>query len=167
MREVLAVAYSPDGCFIASASVDGSVFVWDAQTGQALRRFPGHGFQVTGMAFSPDGQRIATQTMNYFGKDKTLRVLDAQTGLCREVLLGSGDTAAIAAGPHPFPWRSLVCGLEMVCEDVSTGRAVASFPAALQSVTTHTAGRAWAGHIGNHLYVLRLEGCGQDAPAQR
>ena len=33
--------------------------LWDAESGKELRKYPGHGTQVTSVAFFPDGRRIA------------------------------------------------------------------------------------------------------------
>jgi peroxiredoxin len=49
--------------------------VWDAQTGQELLTLKGHSAWVTGMAFSPDGKRLASAA-----SDRTVKVWDAQTG---------------------------------------------------------------------------------------
>jgi WD40 repeat protein/serine/threonine protein kinase len=75
---VEAVAYSPDGKLIASAGggnpfwstqgLDsirpGQVILWDAASGKRLRTLEGHKHRALGVAFSPDGQRLATACLD-------------------------------------------------------------------------------------------------------
>ena len=60
-----------------------------------------------------------------------MRVWDAATGDCLEVIQGFGDVAAIAAPASVFPWRAMSRKWETVIEPASGGEAVAWFPAAL------------------------------------
>src|SRR5512135_1513805 len=57
---VAAVAFSPDGRFIASGGWDKKVILWDAAIGNELRTMVGHTRQVLAVAFSPDGRYIVS-----------------------------------------------------------------------------------------------------------
>jgi eukaryotic-like serine/threonine-protein kinase len=70
---VYAIAWSPDGTRIASASQDGTVHVWDAATGHRSFRYHGHRGSVNAVAWSPNGGYIASAS-----SDTTVQVWDAQ-----------------------------------------------------------------------------------------
>jgi WD40 repeat protein/tRNA A-37 threonylcarbamoyl transferase component Bud32 len=55
-RWLNAVAYSPDGTRLASASQDETVKLWDAATGRLLRTLRGHKGEVRAVCFGPDGR---------------------------------------------------------------------------------------------------------------
>ena len=53
-------AYSPDGHRVVSGGFDGTVQIWDADTGAQIMALKGHTSPVTGVAFSPDGRRVVS-----------------------------------------------------------------------------------------------------------
>jgi tetratricopeptide (TPR) repeat protein len=81
---VLAVAWSPDGKRLASASGDHLVMAWDAQTGRKLSTMRGHNGNVDAVVWSPDGTRLASA-----GLDNSVRVWDPRTGAETFVLRGN------------------------------------------------------------------------------
>jgi WD40 repeat protein len=85
---VSSVAFSRDGKRIVSGSSDGTVRLWDAQTGQQIGPpLKGHRKTVDSVAISPDGKRIVSGN-----NDGTLQLWDAQTGQqIGSPLKGHGD----------------------------------------------------------------------------
>ena len=83
------LVFSPDGTSLASASIDDSIKLWDAKTGQLKFNFDEErdgymgGFSPRGpmVAFSPDGKRLASTAVdrNRFA-DKKIKIWDTQSG---------------------------------------------------------------------------------------
>jgi WD40 repeat protein len=71
----MAVAFSPDGSTLASASLDGTVKLWDVASGKELRTISGHTNAVSDVAFSQDGKYLATGSW-----DRTARIWDVTSG---------------------------------------------------------------------------------------
>ena len=67
------MAYSPDGAWLAAGDNDNRVRVWDALTGQTIYSLQGHTGRVHGVAFSSDGQRIASASHDKTRESGTLR----------------------------------------------------------------------------------------------
>jgi len=61
---VNAVAFSPDRKMLASGSDDGTILLWDLETGSQLRALAGHAAPVMSVLFSPDGKIIASMANN-------------------------------------------------------------------------------------------------------
>jgi len=102
-EKVNAVAFSPDGEYIASGSDDKSVKVWNTATGQAMLSLKGHTDSVTSVAFSPDGTRIVTGS-----RDKSAKVWDAFTG--REISTLRGHTRDVTSVAFSPDGKHLVTG---------------------------------------------------------
>jgi hypothetical protein len=75
-NRVAALAFSPDGRKLASASYDESVKLWEVATGQERVTLQGHTHQVDAVAFAPNGRFLASAS-----HDRTVRLWDAATGL--------------------------------------------------------------------------------------
>ena len=92
---VTSVAFSPDSTTLATGSADTGIIedyhttyettlaVWDAKTGRRTQTLTGHTDLVNSVAFSPDGNTIATGD-----NDETLRLWDANTGILKHTLIG-------------------------------------------------------------------------------
>ena len=78
---VTSVTYSPDGRRVVSGSNDGTVRIWDAESGAEVAVLYGHEGNVSIITYSPDGRRIASGS-----DDATVRIWDATTGANLAVL---------------------------------------------------------------------------------
>ena len=77
------MAFSPDGKTLASPLNNGTIRLWNTQTGELSRILIGHTYHVSCVAFSPDGKMLASGS-----DDGTLRLWDAETGKLRNTRTG-------------------------------------------------------------------------------
>jgi WD40 repeat protein/transcriptional regulator with XRE-family HTH domain len=91
-RELMGIAYSPDGVRLATISDDGTVRIWDATTGEEVQKIPvtitvPNLYRV--LSFSPDGKQLAAND------GQQAKVWDAASG--QELLTLSGHTDEVLA----------------------------------------------------------------------
>jgi WD40 repeat protein len=90
---VWAVAFSPDGRWLATGGSDQTARVWDVRSGQ-LHHNLRHGNWVRAVAFSPDGRWLATGC-----HDKTVRIWDLHNGQQQRTLRHDNWVWAVAFSP--------------------------------------------------------------------
>ena len=78
---VSAIAFSPEGKYLATASWDAKVRLWDLATGALHSTLQGHGEDVHGIAFSPKGQLASASS-----KDRTVQLWEPVTGVIIRIL---------------------------------------------------------------------------------
>ena len=88
---VSAVAFSPDGKTLASASYDRTVKLWDASTSALLQTLEGHSNFVSAVAFSPDGQKLVSASY-----DRTVKLWDVSTSALLKSLEGHSSSVNTA-----------------------------------------------------------------------
>lgn len=93
-KEIGCLALSND-FRIASGSGDKSVRVWDGRTGTLLHTLDGHKKNIKDVAFSPDGELLASCS-----GDSTIRLWNAATGKLEHTLRGHEDMVT-AISFHP------------------------------------------------------------------
>jgi hypothetical protein len=86
-NSVQALAVAPDGSWLASASWDATLRIWNPDTGQTRHTLTGHTDRVWALAVAPDGSWLASA-----GADRTVRVWDPHTGQTRHTLTGHTST---------------------------------------------------------------------------
>ncbi|MBN1991084.1 MAG: HAMP domain-containing protein [Anaerolineae bacterium] len=115
---VFAVAFSPDGQWLATGGIDQTVRLWDVATGQEVNRLI-HPDAVGGVSFSPDGQLLAT-----IGGDLVVRMWETASG--REVaqMVHQDDLNDLDFSPDGQWLATATPGGEVVIWETATGRQV-------------------------------------------
>lgn len=85
------IAFSKDGQGIASSSYDGTVKIWDADSGECRHTLKHHGRWTQDVIFSPDSRWLASGV-----HDETLKIWDVDSGECKHTFECHEEV------PYPF-----------------------------------------------------------------
>lgn len=80
VKSRLDLDYSPDGKLLATSGEDGTIFLWDVDTGKEYTRLHGHFGRIDALAFHPAGTRLVTAS-----EDHTIRLWDIIS--CEEIAI--------------------------------------------------------------------------------
>ncbi len=86
------IAWSRDGRTLASPSRDGTVRLWDLETGECLHTLEGHGSEVNTVAFDLVGRTLVSG-----GEDHNIRLWETTSGNSLGVLEGHADAVMSTA----------------------------------------------------------------------
>ena len=96
------VAVSPNGALLASASVDGTLRIWEAVTGKLVHSMGGHTAIVEALSFLPDGKHILTASGSLTEPRGEMFLWDVSTG--KHVVSFQGHTAPVLRVAHADGW---------------------------------------------------------------
>jgi WD40 repeat protein len=91
---VMAISFSRDGKWIATASRDGTLKLWPTVPISPSVRLTGHDQVVTAVAVSSDGRRIATGSF-----DQTARIWEADSGVLSQTIPAGFPVVSLAFSP--------------------------------------------------------------------
>ena len=102
------VAFSPDSSLVASGSIDSTVKIWNAFTGECIKTLEGHPFQVWSVAFSQDGKTLASggapdldEDSEYYPEESAkLNLWDVETGELKNTLYIDNPINVVSFSPN-------------------------------------------------------------------
>lgn len=119
----------------ATAGADGAVRLWSLQTGKQIRTLPGHDKPVLGVAFSPDGLRLASVALDghlrvwAVDSGKLLRNIDAHVGIAAAVAFAPDGLLIATAGSDGIKFWDLGGGPRGTCKPSSATATGVAFAA--------------------------------------
>jgi WD40 repeat protein len=99
--DVYAVVISPDDRLIANGGSDGKILVWQIETGQNLLNIKAHNGYVVGLAFTSDGKKLISASV-----DTYIKIWDLENGICLQSWQSLAPIYKIALSKND---RTLAC----------------------------------------------------------
>jgi WD40 repeat protein len=156
------LAYRPDGRRLATASWDGSVRIYDPETGRLVQVLLAESSPLTSLAWSPDGRVLAGGSQS--DERRPVQLWDAETGrLLRALETPNGATATVLAWSSDGRHLVAFDHLQGVCRawSVSDGRLLRTVAIPCERAVLSPDGGRVAGVRNHHLFVWDA-GTGQE-----
>jgi WD40 repeat protein len=126
------VALGPDGKVLATVTAAKAVQLWNAATGDELRKLEGATARLSNVAFSPDGKRVAACGVENPPNSPTLGkvfVWDAATGkFLHQIENGNGPVLAVVFSPDGAAIAAAGSTAEVHLYDAATGAETGTIP---------------------------------------
>ncbi len=100
---VTSVNFSPDGKTLVSGSWDGTIKLWNVETGKEIRTLKGHDGYVLSVNFSPDGKTLVSGS-----DDNTIKLWNVETG--KEIRTLKGHDSSVLSVNFSPDGKTLVSG---------------------------------------------------------
>jgi WD40 repeat protein len=136
-HNVTSVAFSPDGKYALSGSIDKTIKLWDVATGREIRTFSGSTARVTSIAITPDGRYAVSGDEDITGNIKLWDIISGKQ--IRTFSGHGGGTGAIAFSPdgkHILSTGGVVSDRTLKLWDVAIGKEVRTFSGSAAPVTS-------------------------------
>ncbi|MCF4969875.1 nSTAND1 domain-containing NTPase, partial [Nostoc sp. CMAA1605] len=148
-NEIRSITYSPNGKQLASASLDGSIKIWDISTGKTLTTIKDHSNTVYSVTYSPDGKQLASASL-----DKSIKIWDISTGKTITTFKGHSNTVySVAYSPDGQKLASASLDKTIKIWDISTGKTITTLKGHSDGVRSFT-----YSPDGKHLASASLDG---------
>src|SRR5262249_4076009 len=152
---VSAIVVTPDGTESVSASIDGTLIIWNLHSG-AKRLLVGHQGRVSGVAVSRDGTKIFSAS-----NDCSIKVWDRQSGELLRTLDNGDPVYGFVLAPDSGRGFSISSNCRLRVWDLGTNAMIAEFScdATINALGASLDGRVIvAGDDSGVVHFLRIEG---------